>query len=183
MSIKILVDSGSDITKEEAKKLGIEKIPLIIKFGEEDYFDGDNLLYTEFYNKLKESKILPKTSKINPGRFSDLYKKILNNNDEIIVITLSSKLSGTYSSAVITSKEFNRNVYVVDSGSAAIGQRLLIYKAIEFINNGCKIEEVVKKLNDIKEKITIFAIVDTLEYLKRVVEFHQQLLLQEKCLI
>ena len=73
-TIKILIDSASDITNLEAKELGIEMIPLIINFSDEEYYDGVDIYPEDFYNKLKKSKVLPKTSMINPERF--LEKKI-----------------------------------------------------------------------------------------------------------
>ena len=113
MPIKIIVDSASDITKEEAKILGIEVIPMEITIGDELFLDGYNLSTTRFYEKLVESDVLPKTSQITPYRYEQTYKKYVNDGYEVIVITLSSKLSATYNSALQASKKFNGKVKVL----------------------------------------------------------------------
>lgn len=167
MAIKILVDSASDITREEAEKSGIEVIPLKVSFGEEEFLDGYDLTAKQFYEKLIETDTLPKTSQITPYRFIDEYERLTKNGDKVIVITLSSKLSNTYNSAVLASQEFEDKVYVVDSLTATAGEKVLCEYALRLIKSGLDIKEIVEKLNETKNKIRILAIVDTLEYLKK----------------
>ncbi len=167
MAIKILTDSASDISQKEANKLGIYMIPMIINFGEEEFFDGVDLLPTDFYNKLIETDVMPKTSQISPFRFEEVFNELTQNGDYLIVITLSSKLSGTYESALLASKKFNGKVHVIDSLSAAIGERLLCYIALDLIKKGKEINEIVNVLNTSKKRLTVMAMVNTLEYLKR----------------
>ena len=167
MPIKIIVDSASDITKEEAKILGIEVIPMEITIGDELFLDGYNLSTTQFYEKLVESDVLPKTSQITPYRYEQTYKKYVNDGYEVIVITLSSKLSATYNSALQASKKFNGKVKVVDSLNAAIGERLVVLLALDLVKQGKNIKEVVDTLDIMKHKINVIAVVDTLEYLKK----------------
>ena len=167
MAIKILTDSASDISQKEANKLGIYMIPMIINFGEEEFFDGVDLLPTDFYNKLIETDVMPKTSQISPFRFEEIFNELTQNGDDLIVITLSSKLSGTYESALLASKKFNGKVHVIDSLSAAIGERLLCYIALDLIKKGKEINEIVNVLNTSKKRLTVMAMVNTLEYLKR----------------
>ena len=167
MPIKIIVDSASDITKEEAKLLGIEVIPMEITIGDELFLDGYNLSTTRFYEKLVESDVLPKTSQITPYRYEQTYKKYVNDGYEVIVITLSSKLSATYNSALQASKKFNGKVKVVDSLNAAIGERLVVLLALDLVKQGKNIKEVVDTLDIMKHKINVIAVVDTLEYLKK----------------
>ena len=167
MPIKIIVDSASDITKEEAKILGIEVIPMEITIGDELFLDGYNLSTTRFYEKLVESDVLPKTSQITPYRYEQTYKKYVNDGYEVIVITLSSKLSATYNSALQASKKFNGKVKVVDSLNAAIGERLVVLLALDLVKQGKNIKEVVDTLDIMKHKINVIAVVDTLEYLKK----------------
>ena len=100
MATKIIIDSASDLEKGDAEKLGIILIPLEIRFDDEEYLDGFNITKKEFYEKLIESSTIPKTSQINPARFEEEFKKDVDNGDEAVVITISSKLPGTYSSAV-----------------------------------------------------------------------------------
>ena len=167
MGIKILVDSASDITQDEAKKYGIEVLPLIVSFGEKEYLDGVNLTQKEFYEKLIETDTLPKTSQITPYRFTEAFEKLTENGDELIVVTISSKLSNTYNSAVLAASEFEDKVYVVDSLSATAGEKILCLYALRLIKEGLNIKDIVNKLNEVKNKIRILAVVGTLEYLKK----------------
>lgn len=166
MAIKIIVDSASDITQNEAKEMEITVVPIEITFGEQVYFDGVDLLTEEFYNKLKTSKILPTTSQINPYRWEEVFKEATKNGDEVVAVILSSKLSGTYESACEAAKNVG-NVYVVDSLSATVGERMLCEYALELIKNGKSAKEIKEELDAIKNRICIKAIVDTLEYLKK----------------
>ena len=167
MAIRILIDSASDISIEEAKTLGISMIPLTIKIGDKQYYDGVDLLPKEFFEKLIEENELPKTSQITPFRFEEEFQRLTENGDQLIVITISSKLSGTYASAMIAASEFEGKVFVVDSFNACIGERLLCEYALKLIKKGLKIEEIVQELNEKKKKINLLAMVSTLEYLKK----------------
>lgn len=168
MAIKLLVDSASDISKEEAEKLNISMIPLIITFGQEDFYDGVDILPNQFFEKLIESTTLPKTSQINPFRFEEEFEKLTKNGDELIVITISSKLSGTYESAIRAKGKFKDNVFVIDSLNACIGERLLCQLALILINENKKsAKEIVDELNIMKTKIRVLALLDTLEYLRK----------------
>lgn len=168
MAIKLLVDSASDISKEEAEKLNISMIPLIITFGQENFYDGVDILPNQFFEKLIESTTLPKTSQINPFRFEEEFEKLTKNGDELIVITISSKLSGTYESAIRAKEKFKDNVFVIDSLNACIGERLLCQLALILINENKKsAKEIVDELNIMKTKIRVLALLDTLEYLRK----------------
>ena len=119
MAVKIMIDSASDISMAEAKELGVIMMPMIISFGEQDYNDGVDLLPTEFYEKLIESDVIPKTSQISQYRFEEAFEEYTKGGDQLVVITISSKLSGTYNSAKLASENFVGKVFVVDSLSAA----------------------------------------------------------------
>lgn len=166
--IKILIDSASDIDANEAKELGVELIPMIVNFGDEEYFDGVNLSHEEFFEKLIESDELPKTSQINETRFEESFKELTENGDEVIAIVISSKLSGTYSSATKAAEKFNGKVHVVDSIEACIGERILCNYALRLVKeNKLSAEEIVNELNIKKEKIQVLAVLDTLKYLRK----------------
>ena len=167
MAIKIVIDSSSDISKEEASKLGIEVIPMIVSFDKEEFYDGDNLLPHQFYEKLIESDVLPKTSQITPFRFVEVFERLVKEGNDVIVITLSSKLSNTYKSAVLASMEFDGKVKVVDSLNAAVGERLLCELALKYVEEGMEFDKIVEQLDIMKHKINLIAVVDTLEYLKK----------------
>ena len=132
MAIKILVDSASDIDVNEAKNLGIEMIPMEVTFGDEEYLDGVNLSHKEFFEKLIETNIFPKTSQINEYRFNEKFEEMTKDGSEVLCITMSSKLSGTFNSAKEASKKYNDKVVVIDSNNVCIGERILIFYAIRY---------------------------------------------------
>ena len=165
--IKVMIDSAADISREEANKLGITMVPMSIMFGDEEYFDGVDLTANDFYKKLVECSVLPKTSLVNSARWEEEFEKCVNNGDELIVITISSKLSGTYRSAVEASEKFNGKVKVVDSLNATTGEKLLCLYAIDLIKKGNNINEIIALLEEKKTKLKVMAVVGTLEYLKK----------------
>ena len=167
MAVKIVVDSASDITTEEGKKLGIEVVPIEIRFKEEEFLDGENLSHKVFYEKLIESDELPKTSQINPFRFEEIFDKITQKGDDVVCITLSSKLSGTYSNAKKIIDKYDGRVYVVDSLNACAGERILCQYAIKLASLGKSAKDIYDELERVKSKINVIAVVDTLKYLKK----------------
>ena len=168
MAIKLMVDSASDISRADAEKLGITVLPLLINFDGVDYYDGVDITPTEFYEKLIESEALPKTSQITPFRFEEEMGKLTANGDEVLVITLSSKLSGTYAAAVQAAENFGGKVEVVDSLNAAIGERLLAEYALRLIEKGgWSLKALKAELDEKKKNVRLLALLDTLEYLKK----------------
>lgn len=166
--IKILVDSASDVEQSEAEELGIHLIPMQIRFGDEEFFDGAGLSHREFFERLIESAELPQTSQINEFRFEEKFKELTADGSEVIAIILSSKLSGTYSCAVKAAKKFGGKVYVVDSLNACIGERALLFYAIRLVREGrLSAAEIVNELNEKKHKIQLLAVLDTLKYLRK----------------
>ena len=166
MSVKLLTDSATDINQEEAEELGIELLSMPITFGNEEFLDGVDLLPAEFYNKLETCTELPKTSQINTYRYEEAFEKITKDGDDVVVITISSKLSGTYRCAVQAAENFKDKVYVVDSLNATTGQKILCLYALKLISKGLSAKEIAEELEKVKSKIHIFAMVDTLKFLK-----------------
>jgi len=167
MAVKVMIDSASDISEKEAKELGLIMIPITISFGKEEFSDGVNLLPTQFYEKLINSDFLPKTSQINSYTFEEKFKKHTENGNDLIVITISSKLSGTYENACRASESFNGKVQVVDSMNACIGERLLGLYALNLSKEGMSAKEIASELDKAKSNINVIAVIDTLEYLKK----------------
>ena len=165
MSIRIIVDSASDMSEKESKYLKV--LPLTVTFGETQFLDGVTLTATEFYEKLIESDELPKTSQVAPFDFEEAIREALEVGETPIVITVSGKLSGTYNSARIAAAEFEEPVYVVDSENVCIGERLLVEYAIRMIEEGKSAEEIVAELDRAKKEICVIALLDTLEYLRK----------------
>ncbi len=165
--IKIIVDSASDVEQDEADELGISLIPMKVRFGDEEYSDGINLTHKEFFEKLIESAELPQTSQINEYSWEEKFKELTADGSEVIAITISSRLSGTYSSAVKAAKKFGGKIYVIDSMEACIGERILLQYAIRLVKEGRSATEIFKELNEKKSKIQLLAVLDTLKYLRK----------------
>lgn len=165
MGIHIITDSASDIT--DAKREDLTVVPLTITFGETEYQDGVTLSQRQFYELLIESDTLPVTSQIPPFRFEEAIRKVVENGDTALVITLSSKLSGTWQSAMIAAKSFSDSVYVVDSENVSVGEHVLIDYAFRLIESGLGPAAIVEKLDILKKRIRLIALLDTLEYLKK----------------
>ena len=165
MSLKIVLDSTSDLVPELLGKFDI--VPLTVNFGEEEFIDGVTITREEFYAKLIESDVIPTTSQASPEAFERVFKKIVENGDEVLCITVASKLSGTYQSACIAAEEFPGKVRVIDSKSVAIGSAILAEFALSLLEKGLSAEEIEKELIKKREDIIIVALIDTLEYLKK----------------
>ena len=165
MSIHIFTDSTADLNPVVRNKVSV--IPLNIRFGDDEFIDGVTITTAQFYEKLLKSDLLPTTSQAAPYDFEDAFRSAVSSGDTVIVITLSSKLSGTYQSACIAAAEFPGKVFVVDSLSVAIGSAILVQYALELAQNGLDAETIVRKLTQKREKIRLIALLDTLEYLKK----------------
>ena len=164
MKTRIIVDSTTDLV--EGFKDRVTVVPLTVSFGDEEYIDGVTIDNKTFYEKLIESDVLPTTSQANPDTFMKEFEKVKEAGESAVVITLSSKLSGTYQSAMIAADDFE-NIYVVDGGSATIGNSILVEYAIKLLDEGMSAKEIAEKLEEAKGKIVIVALLDTLEYLKK----------------
>ena len=167
MSIHFVIDSASDILPQEAARLGVTVLPLTVTFGDTTYRDSVDLTHLEFFEKLSSSRELPTTSQLPPAIFADCFEPLVAAGHDIVVITLSSKLSGTYQSAVIAASDYPGRVFVVDSLSAAIGQRVLLMRGLELAAQGLTAEEIAAKLDEEKRRLRVMAVIDTLEYLKK----------------
>ncbi len=167
MSIRIITDSASDISQAEARELGLEVLPLKTIFGQDEYLDGIDIDHTAFYHRLIESDILPTTSQIGPYDYEEHFRAAVEAGDEVLCVTVSSKLSGCHQSAAIAAGEFPGRVTVVDSRNVTIGQRLLLQLAVQARNEGKTAGEIAALLETQREHIHLIALLDTLEYLKK----------------
>ena len=164
MCVRIIVDSSTDVSEKYREK--IQFVPLTVRFGDKEYLDGVELSKHQFYEMLVESDVLPTTSQATPAAFADCFEAIASAGDSAVVITLSSKLSGTYQSAVLATEDYP-NIYVVDSQSVAIGTGVLAQYAVELAQQGMGAEEIAQVLTQQREKVCVVALLDTLEYLKK----------------
>ncbi len=168
MAVKFIIDSASDVLPAECVKLGVTHLPLKVFFGESEYADGVNLTHGAFFEKLTSGTAPhPTTSQVTPAEFEAAYEAVTANGDTAVVITISSRLSGTYQSACIAAEDYEGKVFVLDSLSATIGERLLLQRGLEMARQGLDAETIWRKLDVEKERIRIFARLDTLEYLKK----------------
>lgn len=167
MAIEIITDSGCDLTLEEAEKLNIRLLPFVVRINNKDYLDRVNLSADDFYEKLIECADLPKTSQITPYAYQEAISSAQARGNDIIIITISSKLSGTHRNAVLAQQNSDANVEVVDSLSATIGQQLLVKRACQLRDEGKSLNEIKNTLEEEKKYVHIIALVDTLEYLKK----------------
>lgn len=165
MRIKIVVDSTADMRPEISAKVGI--VPLSVQFGEKTYLSGVDITSRQFYEMLEASEVLPTTSQPAPFLFEEAYEKAVSEGYEVICLTCSGRLSGTYQSANIAAAEFEGKVHVLDSNTIAIGLGILAEYAVGLAEQGLGVEEILKKLTEQRERIKILALVDTLEYLKK----------------
>ncbi len=164
MKTRIIVDSTADLMPEIREQVHV--VPLTLRFGEEEFIDGVNIDHKTFYEKLVETDVFPSTSQAVPSAFEVEYDKARKAGESAVVITLASKLSGTYQSAVLAAEDYE-NIYVVDSASVAIGGGILVELALRYLAEGMSAKEIAERLDEEKKKIVVVALVDTLEYLKK----------------
>lgn len=162
--IRIITDSASDILSPYPDNLTV--LPLNIRFGEDEYLDGVTIDHQEFFRKLENSKSLPTTSLISPAVFEESYEKAMQSGETVIAILLSSKLSGTYQSAILAAEEYE-NVFVIDSLNATLGLQILVRYALQLVDQDKPAEEIVTELERVKSHIRLMGMPDTLEYLRR----------------
>jgi DegV family protein with EDD domain len=169
MPVKVVTDSVSDVLPALADELGITVVPLNVVFGSEIYRDGVDLTTDEFYQKLERSQILPTTSTPPLQTFIELYDKLAEETDEILVITISRRLSATGEAALkaVESMEKKCRVEVLDSQLAMMAEGLLVIAAAKAARAGATLDEVVKLTEHNITRIGLRIAFDTLEYLKR----------------
>lgn len=165
MSVRIIADSTADV--DVSVKNRITVVPLTVHFGDEEYIDGVTITHKEFYEKLIESDVLPSTSQATPAVFTEVFEKVAEAGDTAVVLTIASKLSGTYQSAVIAAEEYPNRIFVVDTQTVAIGSGILVELALRLADSGMEAQEIALRLERERENVRLVALLDTLEYLKR----------------
>ncbi len=166
--IKIISDSTCDMTHEELKALDILTLPLTIHFEQDSFRDGIDLDSESFYVKLKNAKSLPTTSQVPPGEFEDLFRPLIAQGDDLVVVTLAAKLSATYQSAVTAAEVVSpERIHVVDSMSGSFGHVLLLQRAVKLRDERrMSAAEIAQELRQLAPRVRLYAAVDTLKYLK-----------------
>ena len=169
MAVKIVTDSLSDMTSDIAQGLGITVAPLTVSFGQESFLDRVTITTDEFYYRLTRDPIWPKTTQPPPGDFVNIYNKLAEETDEILVITLSSKLSGTYESA-LNAKSMVKGkcrIEVIDSLTVAMGLGLIVITAAKSAQAGANLDQVTELVRSAMSRSHLIAYFDTLKYLAK----------------
>ncbi|MBR3607040.1 MAG: DegV family protein [Lachnospiraceae bacterium] len=167
MSVKIICDSASDISLEQAKEWGVTVLPLKTIWEGKEYLDGVTMEPHEFYERLIETDELPTTSQVTPYEFQEAFKQVIEEKNTAVCLTVSSKLSGTYQSALIANEEVDYQIELVDTLNVTLGEHILIKRAVELRDQGKSAQEIAQILNEEKNKVRVIALLDTLEYLKK----------------
>ncbi len=169
MKISIVTDSTADLDDEVIARYGITVVPLNIHFGSESYIDGISINRDEFYQKLEQSEILPRTSQPSSGVFQKTYES-LEPVDGIVSIHIGGKLSGTINAArngAELRKTGSPKVLIVDSDQTTVGLGNAVVAAAEAVKEGADLETIALVAKEKAQQNRIFLMVDTLEYLQK----------------
>ena len=164
--IALVTDSTADLTAEIIEECDIHIIPLKVRFGEQEYLDGE-LSSEEFYRRLKEDEILPKTSQPTPEEFGSIYSKLLEEYQEVISIHISSALSGTFNAAHLAKEKFKEKIHLVDSKTISLGAAFMVMEVAKNIKEGQDIAGILNNLVKVRQNIEAIFTLNTLEYLQK----------------
>jgi DegV family protein with EDD domain len=168
MSIAIVTDSTADIPLNLAEQYGIQVIPAILVVNGKSYEDGKGLSREEFYKKMPLMEIPPTTATPAVGVFQKAYENLLNSGARAIIsIHVSSQLSGIFSTAQIAAQAFDHRVQVIDSGQLSLGLGYQVLAAAEAASQGVSIEQILQKIEQVRQRVRVIAMLDTLEYVHR----------------
>jgi DegV family protein with EDD domain len=166
--IKVVTDSTSDILPDEAERLGIDVVPLTVRFGDEQFRDGVDLGPDAFYRRLPGTQVQPSTSQPTPEQFAEVYRRHVSAGDSVISIHISAKLSGTLQSASLAAQQFPPGaVRVVDSMTVSAGMQFLVRGAIRDIARDGTADVVEQRVISRRARVRVYVLLDTLTYLQR----------------
>lgn len=171
--IKIITDSGSDISRERAQQLGIRMLPISFTFDGETYYrQGLDMSIDDYYEKLKKSSVIPKTAQVTPIEYTDAFNEEYDNGyDTLIVVTISSNGSGMYQNAVLSAREVmgerGGEIIVVDSQGFSCLYGPAVIHAAHMLKDGKSKDEIVAYLEDIFPTLHSYFLVGDLEHLKK----------------
>ncbi len=169
MTVKIVTDTLSDITGDLGKDLGLTIVPLYVRFGKQMFRDRVEITSEEFYRRLVNETTLPSTTQPTPNDFAEVYQKLAQETDEILVIVVSSKLSGTYQSAT-QAKDYVKGkcqIEIVDSLTVAMAEGLIVISAAKAVKAGANLAEVAQMARKAVPRSHLIAYFDTLKYLAK----------------
>lgn len=167
-TMKVIVDSTCDLPQELAEKYDIDVVPVHVHHEDKSYADRVELTPSEFYSLLENVDELPTTSGANPKDFFDSITEAFKEHSSVLIATITSKLSGTYQSARVAIKQLkDKKVYLIDSKFGSGVLTFLSLAAAKFSRKGMTDDEIVKKVEQIRDKSILVGYVDTLENLKK----------------
>ncbi len=167
MSVKIIVDSAADFLPEAAAAKGLIVLPMKTRIDGVEYLDGVDVSHIEFYEKLLQARKMPSTSQLTLYDFEQAFQSATADGDEAVVITIAAKLSGTVQNALVAAQSFPERVWVVDSDSASIGERVLVEYAVRLRDADWSAAAIAAELEQAKQRVRMVGLLDTLEYLIR----------------
>ncbi len=169
MPVRVVTDSTADLPRHVAEELGISVVPLLVLFGEKAYRDGVDLTSEQFFERLTQSRVLPTTSQPSVGAFQETYGKLARETKEIVSIHISSRASGTYEAARSARETIAKGprIELVDSLSASMGVGVIAVAAARAANAGASLDEVASLARGMVPRVHVFALLETLEYLRR----------------
>ena len=168
MAVRIVTDSACDLTEDKISSLGIEVVPLSIRFGEEVHLDREELSIDDFYQQMESSDHLPQTAAPSPGAFAAAFGRQFEAGADVVVcINLSSGVSATMESAELGAREVEGEVRIVDSRSVTAGLGVIVTAAAQAAANGAAADEVVALAEDLRDRTRVYGAIDTLENLKK----------------
>lgn len=167
--LRIVTDGAADLPAGWADEFDIQIIPINIHFGEETYLQYIEMDLDGFYDKVGSSSVFPKTSQPSPHQFAEFYRMVAEEGDTILSIHVTSKLSGTYASAVSAAEELKREytIFTFDSKGGSLGIAFMCRAARQMERAGKSIDEILRYLESVREKVEILLTLDTLEFARR----------------
>jgi DegV family protein with EDD domain len=168
MSIRIVTDSAADLEAAEFARYGIELLPLTLNVDQRSFAATETFNKADFFRMLEVAEVFPTTSQPTPAQFETLFEDARQKGDELIFISLAGVLSGTNQSAnAIRGLGDYDNVYIIDSKTVTMAQKLLVVRAAELRDQGKSAPEIVRALEALRSRVKVYAGLDTLEYLRR----------------
>jgi DegV family protein with EDD domain len=168
VTVRIVTDSACDLRGDEVDDLGIEVVPLSIRFGDQEFVDREELDVGEFYRRLAESEDLPETAAPSPGRFEQAFRRQLDDGaDAIVCVNLAAALSATMQSARTAAAALDADIRVVDSRSITAGLGSIALESARMGRDGASADDIVAAIDSMSDRTHIYAALDTLDNLKK----------------
>lgn len=167
MAVRIITDSSCEHPFSRRQEWNIDILPFRLFFGEEEYIDGETMTRDQFYSKLVTAQELPKTAQITPLEYADVFRPYIEAGDEILLMPISRELSGTHNSALLAKEEFpGAPIYIVDTQNVTFALALMVDLAVRFRDEGCSAREIWERLEAIRPRVRLYALVNDLKYLR-----------------